>query len=1681
ISDHKKKAQLFCTSIGKDHYNNLAALLRPDQPIRDIEFVPLVSHFEQMLALSVSTVVSQHYFLCLTQHVDQSILDYVAALKGNLKDYDFYTICSCKKKISIAETFLRAQFIRGLKDGWIREQMLQDSSLKEFVDIVKKATALEASSYELGQLEHSTGKFSEPPVDAFKKTKSNTLSTQYCPGEEESLSDTEYGIGRIQNSEDSFNLGSDRDKYFVTVKLNSKPQTFEIDSGARFSLISEPAFRKLSLDTALEPTTVSFHSYLDHIIKPMGKVTITVTYKNRTIDAELYVVPAGYDALLGRVWIHGLGFILNEIGREQHSSRMFLPINSVTPLEDIFHKNSSIFEPRIGKQWLFKYGIDICWGVRCYYAVTKSIPSITFYLNDCLRSRLNINEPFIVSPMEIPDQNMFIKSMYFIENNFCPFTSIYKLDLPKRFNHKFRYKREVFEQIYDHDRKSLIMPKCYQSVIPYSIFERTSFSREKYIFYEPLTRDFPLLEPELESDPKPAMNPKAASKSSVSSSVMPEKALQSALISSLVLHLEMMECYSAIVFHLMDRTLLFDLIRPFERKDSSFSSIISSLDIWKKSMLMNFPFHLIVKWFLKINDIDLRFMNKYISRHSLRMERNIYQRQKGFNFYTHPKVIEAENKFFKTKNVVFTHYRKIARMFSSKEEFNNVKRKGFHCYSIGPYNKLMKNKRFKNNILSKRFWGSGRRQRYNSLLQKLVIKKLFKPKPFLSFLVKNAKTSANTEIKYNYSIFCRYLDDLDKYIGFSDTGLERCHHAKPQELCYNTSKYLRNKILFKFFDLADKCSRIKKWLLTKYIPELGNFFLMMLDLIKLISYKDELNKVNRRRISQRPKYSTSRETWRKTDDSSEDVSSKESSTFGKLYRSFSRSLYLSNETRYKEQTGEMLEKPREPSKGITRDKYSSFPTMMSLELINVNPLIRDEFCFTQLSKFGNAFINRYNNETSDLQLIDFVKYRLPTEIIKSSTNDDNKEESEKQSKTTKISRGLSRVVAGKDRTFEKLMTLIRPTANEISAQTDTNTKLEGPKAVAVSATVNNDGTAPESPQSPIKLKAQQSVPDLLDGPSIDASDPSASKHQPSNPPSPNPIINFLIFVFSSKTFNRYKELNFLQNYLLIGKPLGKHFQKLKKSDSTQIYKSHLAVIKPVSSKSSQHIKVPTPSKKKKTAEKRSRKVQILSPDMKHYLKTHLGYLSGLLKSTLDREMSKAGFYVPDKSSSSSTSSESIESIDSISSGYLPSELYKLFETHEVIEPRKETKARQEDDRSSSSSSASRNRTSILPGQQSRESYFSAGGTSESSTMRKAPLTIDNVTTFRMAMSSMFDSIRAHIIDLSNYPIEKMFTCLADLRVPTSTQLMLEFYTQTTSDFVPHSDSEENDPSETKVNDDSDIVDNIAIEPSGSVLNIKLKSYSESLNGGDQRFTEDLDEETEENNKYTIFQRLISEPFYCVLPQNFIDSLLNIIEEGAENGGILNPLCINRLYYEALRRYYRQIEQVPYKEVPVVYRDINQYETSKTKNSKEVHFHDFLLDLAKKFVNLLYRFTEEKSHFPKGDDQLIGRIDAKRVKNLLDSEDTEALRAAVVCRVKRSILNQNQADEETPWNVIKARLKKAFGGGQWAPEEDISMMIKGTKNPRQSDGQYAAELLPCYNRIANKLSEMMETIQVQFWM
>jgi hypothetical protein len=74
---------------------------------------------------------------------------YIATLRRDIIDCEFISSCECH--VSIADIFLRSQFVRGICDNSIREQTLQ-SEIHAFDEIAKKAIALEASKTDSREL-----------------------------------------------------------------------------------------------------------------------------------------------------------------------------------------------------------------------------------------------------------------------------------------------------------------------------------------------------------------------------------------------------------------------------------------------------------------------------------------------------------------------------------------------------------------------------------------------------------------------------------------------------------------------------------------------------------------------------------------------------------------------------------------------------------------------------------------------------------------------------------------------------------------------------------------------------------------------------------------------------------------------------------------------------------------------------------------------------------------------------------------------------------------------------------------------------------------------------------------------------------------------------------------------------------------------------------------------------------------------------------------------------------------------------------------------------------------------------------------------------------------------------------------------------------------------------------------
>ncbi|CAL1269404.1 unnamed protein product [Larinioides sclopetarius] len=346
-------------------------------------------------------------------------------------DFRKEVTCECSKNVSVADIFLRAQFIRGIKDSWIKEQLVQ-SELTDFNALVDKAIALETSKIDGRELSKSTTttiddinkvskrsrnrqsndiktsfrnrntnqrdfatnyrrKSKKPSLD-FEilvinnlclrcghnshlsrdcRSNPNNLKCKACkstghvqkvcikillkahrsnsPTQETNYLKTyqDIGVNTIIDIYDNRNSGSsvDSTKYFIYVKIENCFQKFEVDTGAAYTLIPNDQFQKLGIKRQLEPTRIAFRSYTENVFVPLGKVQVKVEHKGQISNEDLYVVPDGFEPLLGRIWIRHLKINLNEID-QNIEDKIKSEVFSIQNISDIERHFPQVFEQK---------------------------------------------------------------------------------------------------------------------------------------------------------------------------------------------------------------------------------------------------------------------------------------------------------------------------------------------------------------------------------------------------------------------------------------------------------------------------------------------------------------------------------------------------------------------------------------------------------------------------------------------------------------------------------------------------------------------------------------------------------------------------------------------------------------------------------------------------------------------------------------------------------------------------------------------------------------------------------------------------------------------------------------------------------------------------------------------------------------------------------------------------------------------------------------------------------------------------------------------------------------------------------------------------------------------------------------------------------------------------------------
>lgn len=188
FNDKDISAKVLLNCIGSKYYELLTSLTAPNLPTEKT-YEQLIELLETYLCPKPNVVVQQHRFLSCSQKSEENIAAYIAELRKFIVTCDFK--CECGR--SVAEIFLRAQFIRGLRDSTIREKLLQTTELT-FKKAVDTALALEASKLDNHEIS-GTSTLKKPSVENINRiSKSNRRAEKRS-----SRSDSRNGPGKSRS------------------------------------------------------------------------------------------------------------------------------------------------------------------------------------------------------------------------------------------------------------------------------------------------------------------------------------------------------------------------------------------------------------------------------------------------------------------------------------------------------------------------------------------------------------------------------------------------------------------------------------------------------------------------------------------------------------------------------------------------------------------------------------------------------------------------------------------------------------------------------------------------------------------------------------------------------------------------------------------------------------------------------------------------------------------------------------------------------------------------------------------------------------------------------------------------------------------------------------------------------------------------------------------------------------------------------------------------------------------------------------------------------------------------------------------------------------------------------------------------------------------------------------------
>ena len=399
-----KRGLALISNLSPKHYNLLKNLLAPENPsVKDYE--TLKSTLQLHLNPKPLIIPSRHILLNRKQREGETISEFMAALRS--------LTVPCAYDATMLNVMLRDVFVSGLRDKAILNRIFEEDNitlddtlkialamekaLKSSSEILEKPTNIH--SFGMGKNNKNVGKKGKIGYAAKNKSctrcngtdhdrngcKFRTSECRFCKkiGHIEKACFAKQKQKyvkqkRVDTSNESGNqnqnlvplhaMGSEEAKrppIMITVIIEGKPVTMELDTGGAVSVMSLNNFRKISKRN-LQPTDIVFTTYSGEKIVPLGVITVNVEYKNQRTSLKLYIVKQNLDTIFGREWLYEINLDWNTIKSIRTSTSI--------DLNKLFDEYKELFDDQLGEINNYEVKLELKPDVTPKFCRARQVP-----------------------------------------------------------------------------------------------------------------------------------------------------------------------------------------------------------------------------------------------------------------------------------------------------------------------------------------------------------------------------------------------------------------------------------------------------------------------------------------------------------------------------------------------------------------------------------------------------------------------------------------------------------------------------------------------------------------------------------------------------------------------------------------------------------------------------------------------------------------------------------------------------------------------------------------------------------------------------------------------------------------------------------------------------------------------------------------------------------------------------------------------------------------------------------------------------------------------------------------------------------------------------------------------------------------------------------------------------------